>query len=67
MTQRAPVPLLTAENADAREAMHAIVSSRCLSWKEDEPGYPKAVAELAWKIADAMAAERGRRQHGRRP
>jgi hypothetical protein len=48
MTPRAPVSHpLSAEVADARDAMHAIVSSRRLSWKEDEPGYPTAVAELA--------------------
>ncbi len=46
---------------DARCAMGALVQGRCLSFREDEPEYPQAVAQLAWDIAEAMAAEHARR------
>lgn len=50
----------------ARAAMRALIESRSLSVREDEPTYPYAVAGLAWKIADAMDLERGRRARNRR-
>ncbi|HMI82614.1 MAG TPA: hypothetical protein VK550_00905 [Polyangiaceae bacterium] len=53
--------LLSSKVLDAREAMKALISSRSLSLREDEPGYPMALAKLAWKIADAMTKERLRR------
>lgn len=46
--------------------MCALIESRSLSVREDEPQYPHLVAELAWKIADAMHAERGKRASLRR-
>jgi hypothetical protein len=51
---------------DARSAMCALVESRSLSIREDEPEFPAHVAQIAWLIADAMAAERIRRQGGSR-
>lgn len=46
---------------DARVAMAALIESRSLSTHEAEESFPQAVAELAWKIADAMSAERTKR------
>lgn len=46
---------------DARVAMAALIESRSLSIHEGEEGFPQAVAELAWRIADAMSAERTKR------
>jgi hypothetical protein len=46
---------------DARVAMAALIESRALPFNEGEPGFPQAVAELAWKIADAMSEERTKR------
>lgn len=56
--------LLTHKAGDARAAMAALIESRGLSIREDEPGYSKAVAKLAWSIADAMAEEHIRRASG---
>jgi len=56
--------LLSNRAADAREAMHALVVSRSLSVHESEPEYATTVAELAWLIADAMAAARAARSGG---
>ena len=56
--------LLTHKAGDARAAMAALIESRSLSVREDEPGYPKAVAKLAWLIADAMAEEHIKRASG---
>lgn len=47
--------------ADAREAMAALIESRSLSLREDDPSFPAHVAEVAWSIADAMRAERTKR------
>lgn len=46
---------------DARVAMAAIIESRSLSVREDDPSYPQTVASLAWQIADAMSVERAKR------
>jgi hypothetical protein len=46
---------------DARVAMAALIESRAVPFHEGEAGYPQAVAELAWQIADAMSAERTKR------
>lgn len=46
---------------DARVAMAALIESRSIPYHEGEASYPQAVAELAWKIADAMSEERTRR------
>ena len=46
---------------DARVAMAALIESRALPFSEGEPGFPQAVAKLAWAIADAMSDERSRR------
>ena len=53
--------LLSNKAHDARTAMCALIESRALSVREDDPEYPAAVARLAWDIADAMAEERARR------
>lgn len=53
--------LLSNKANDARTAMCAIIESRGLSVREDDPEYPAAVARLAWAIADAMADERAAR------
>lgn len=50
----------------ARAAMRALIESRSLSIREDEPAYSYALAELAWKIADAMDLERGIRARPKR-
>lgn len=47
--------------ADARAAMAALIESRSLSMHETEKGFPQDVAETAWLIADAMRAERSKR------
>lgn len=57
-------PLLSNKTTDAREAMTALISSRSLSVREDEPEYPALVAAIAWRIADAMADERQLRDDG---
>lgn len=46
---------------DARVAMAALIESRALPFNEGEPGYPQAIAKLAWAIADAMSEERANR------
>lgn len=51
---------------DARAAMRALIESRALSVREDEPGYPYAVADIAWRIADAMHLARGIRARGKK-
>lgn len=53
--------LLTNRVHDARSAMCALIESRAIGMSESDPGFPAALAELAWKIADAMAVERGKR------
>lgn len=58
--------LLTHKAGDARAAMAAIVESRSLSIREDDPEYPKVVAKLAWAIPDAMAEEHMLRASGPR-
>lgn len=50
--------LLSAKVLDAREAMTALIAGRSLAIREDEPGYARALAKLAWEIADAMTEER---------
>lgn len=57
-------PLLSNKTTDAREAMAALISSRSLSVREEDPEYAAAVAVLAWRIADAMADERQLRDDG---
>ncbi len=49
--------LLTHKAGDARVAMAALIDSRAIPYSEDDPKYAKAIAELAWKLADAMAEE----------
>lgn len=56
--------VLSSKVQDARAAMCALIESRALPYREDEPGFPAAVAALAWAIAEAMAAERIRRTRG---
>lgn len=46
---------------DARVAMAALIEARALPVHEGEAGFAEAVADLAWKIADAMSAERTKR------
>ena len=46
---------------DARSAMCALIESRGIAMREDDPEFPKAVAALAWLVADAMQAERKKR------
>ncbi len=58
--------LLSHKAADARAFAAALIDSRALSTREDEPGYPKLVAQLAWSIADAMAEEHMARASGKR-
>lgn len=60
------VTTLSNQVHDARSAMQALIESRSLSIREDEPTYPAVVARLAWAIADAMAAERRNRTRGTR-
>lgn len=57
--------LLSNKAHDARTAMCALIESRALPYAEDDPEYAAKVAELAWKVADAMAAERSSRSHGK--
>jgi len=56
--------LLSNRAADAREAMAALISSRSLSVHDTDPEFAATVAELAWKIADAMAMARSARSGG---
>jgi hypothetical protein len=58
--------LLTHKAVDARAFAAALIESRALSIREDEPGYPAAVAKLAWSLADAMADEHMKRATGRK-
>lgn len=64
LTARAAV--VARKQRDARAAMRSLIESRSLSVREDEPQYPHLVADLAWRIADAMHVERGKRATGRR-
>lgn len=57
---------LTRMEKVARVALAALIDSRSLSVREDDAAYPIVVAALAWKIADAMNAERGKRARNRR-
>lgn len=56
-----PTALMSNRVNDARVAMAALIEARALPYNEGEPGFPQAVAELAWQIADAMSAERTKR------
>jgi hypothetical protein len=58
--------LLTNKAQDARSAMCALIEARSLSVREDDPEFPKHVAQLAWDIADAMQVERIRRSRGQK-
>jgi hypothetical protein len=51
-------PIDVVRVADARAAMAALIESRSMPYREEEPSYPLALAQLAWLIADAMQAER---------
>lgn len=57
--------ILSNRSQDARSAMCALIESRALPYREDEPEFPAQVAKLAWAIADAMAAERIVRARGK--
>lgn len=46
---------------DARVAMAALIEARAIPYNEGEPGFPQALAALAWEIADAMSEERANR------
>lgn len=50
---------------DARVAMASLIESRALTVREDDPNFPAHVADLAWRIADAMSAERAKRSGSR--
>lgn len=67
MTPRNPVLMLTVEISDARAAMQSLIEARALPVLENDPTYPRELAALAWRLADAMAVERAARQRGRRP
>jgi hypothetical protein len=62
-------PILSNKASDARIALGALIEARSLSIREDDPAYPKAVAKVAWAIADAMSEEHlertGKRGDGR--
>lgn len=53
--------LLSNRVSDARAAMAALIESRALPYTENESAFPTVLAELAWRIADAMGIERDRR------
>ena len=61
--------LLSNKATCARAAMAALIE-RGMPLSELDPGFPKAVARLAWAIADAMADEHmdrsGRERRGPR-
>lgn len=50
---------------DARCAMGALISGRCLPYQEHESEFPAEVAKLAWDIAEAMAEEHAKRSHAK--
>ena len=58
--------LLTHKAGDARAAMAALIEARGIPLSEQDPGFPEAVARLAWAIADAMADEHIERAGGQR-
>jgi hypothetical protein len=43
----------------------ALITGRSLSIREDEAEYPKALARLAWDIAEAMAVEHAERANAK--
>lgn len=43
---------------DARYAMVGLLIARSLSVREEEESFPEVIAELAWRIAEAMNRER---------
>lgn len=53
--------LLSNLSRDARRAMGALIEARTLSIREEEPQFAHTVANLAWRIADAMELERSKR------
>jgi hypothetical protein len=66
MTPRAPTLALDVQSLVARAAMAALIEAPSLSLAEGDPTFPAELAKLAWRIADAMSAERRARQTGRR-
>jgi hypothetical protein len=52
---------MAAATEDARVAMRALIDAQLFAGLEAEPEYPQMVAELAWRIADAMQSERLKR------
>ncbi len=50
--------LLSNKAIDARFAMVGLLIARGLPVREDEDVFPEVLAELAWRIADAMNAAR---------
>lgn len=60
-------PLLSNKNHDAHAAMRDLIKGRSLSLREEDEAFPEALAALAWRIADAMAAERRKRDDGIKP
>jgi hypothetical protein len=53
-----PTAIILSNRAkDARAAMAALIDSRALSHRENDPDYPREVAALAWRVADAMLVE----------
>lgn len=57
-------PIQIVKIQDARAAMTALIESRSMSLRENDPEYAIELASLAWTIAEAMAAERIARQRG---
>lgn len=53
--------LLSNRVTDARAAMAALLESHALPYVENDAEFPRVLAELAWRIADAMSVERDKR------